>query len=189
VSSGTPRRARCTVAGALLAALALFGAAGASAAEPDGKLVLPDLTALSKHATDSVDVTLDPGLLSLAAGFLNGDDPHDAAVREVIAGVKGIYVKSYSFDRDFAYSLTALDSVRQQLAGPHWQRIVQVHSGKERSSVDIFICQVQGQAHGLAIVAAEPRELTIVNIVGAIDLAKLHKLEGHFGIPKLAPAR
>ena len=187
MSSAAPRRWPRSLAGALFAVLALLGAAGASAAAPDGKLVLPDLSALSQHATDSVDVTLDPGLLSLAAGFLNGDDPHDAAVRDVIAGVKGIYVKSYSFDRDFAYSLATLDPVRQQLAGPNWQRVVQVHSGKERSSVDIYICQVQGQAHGLAIVAAEPRELTIVNIVGAIDLAKLHKLEGHFGIPKLAP--
>jgi hypothetical protein len=28
-----------------------------------------------------------------------------------------------------------------------------------------------------------------VNIVGAIDLAKLHQLEGHFGIPRVTPAQ
>jgi hypothetical protein len=38
---------------------------------------------------------------------------------------------------------------------------------------------------GLALIASEPREITIVNIVGAIDLDKLHKLEGQFGVPKL----
>jgi hypothetical protein len=37
----------------------------------------------------------------------------------------------------------------------------------------------------MALIATEPRELTIVNIVGAIDLDKLHKLEGHFGVPGL----
>jgi hypothetical protein len=30
---------------------------------------------------------------------------------------------------------------------------------------------------------AEPTELTVVNIVGPIDVAKLGELEGHFGIP------
>ena len=41
------------------------------------------------------------------------------------------------------------------------------------------------QAIGLALIASEPRQFTIVNIVGAIDLDKLHKLEGQFGVPKL----
>ncbi len=42
---------------------------------------------------------------------------------------------------------------------------------------------------GLAIIATEPRQFTVVNIVGSIDLDKLHKLEGRFGIPKLTPAQ
>jgi hypothetical protein len=40
-------------------------------------------------------------------------------------------------------------------------------------------------AIGMAIVASEPRQFTIVNIVGSIDLNKLHKLEGHFGVPNI----
>ena len=38
---------------------------------------------------------------------------------------------------------------------------------------------------GLAIIASEPREFAIVNIVGSIDLEKLHELEGKFGVPEL----
>jgi hypothetical protein len=41
------------------------------------------------------------------------------------------------------------------------------------------------KARGLAIIASEPREFTIVNIVGAIDLEDLHDLEGKFGVPDL----
>jgi hypothetical protein len=37
---------------------------------------------------------------------------------------------------------------------------------------------------GLLVLAAEPRELTIVNLVGPIDVDKLANLEGHFGIPR-----
>jgi hypothetical protein len=37
---------------------------------------------------------------------------------------------------------------------------------------------------GLAVLAAEPKALTVVNVVGSIDLAKLRDIEGKFGIPK-----
>jgi hypothetical protein len=36
---------------------------------------------------------------------------------------------------------------------------------------------------GLVVLVAETRELTVVNLVGNIDVNKLSLLEGHFGIP------
>jgi hypothetical protein len=39
--------------------------------------------------------------------------------------------------------------------------------------------------NGLVIISAEPREFTVVNIVGDIDLDRLSKLEGEFGIPRI----
>jgi hypothetical protein len=38
---------------------------------------------------------------------------------------------------------------------------------------------------GLAVIVAEPRSLTVVNVVGRIDLEKLGALAGQFGIPHL----
>ena len=38
---------------------------------------------------------------------------------------------------------------------------------------------------GLIVVAAEPTELTVVNIDGAIDPARVRELSGKFGIPKI----
>ena len=169
------------IVGMLLCSLAL-------GAEPDGKLMLPDFDALAPRASDSVSITLDASLLSLAARFLDASDPEDAAVRNLIGEVKGIYVKSYTFDKDFAYPAGGIEAVRKQLTTPAWQKIVEVHSGKQRSAVDIFICQVQSRTRGLAIIATEPRQFTIVNIVGPIDLNKLRKLEGRFGIPKVGAA-
>jgi hypothetical protein len=49
----------------------------------------------------------------------------------------------------------------------------------------VFILIERDKAMGLAIIASEPREFTIVNIVGNIDLADLHNLEGKFGVPDL----
>jgi hypothetical protein len=37
----------------------------------------------------------------------------------------------------------------------------------------------------VSILASEPKELTVVNIAGPVDLDSLADLGGHFGIPKV----
>jgi hypothetical protein len=154
-------------------------------ASPNPKLVIPEFSGLAQKASESVTITLDPGMLGMAARFLDGNDPQDAATKEVIKGLRGIYVRSYTFDKDSAYQQADIDAVRSQLAAPGWNRLVQTHSRKTGANVDIYIMIDNKQAVGLAVIASEPRQFTIVNIVGAIDLDKLHKLEGQFGVPKL----
>jgi hypothetical protein len=41
------------------------------------------------------------------------------------------------------------------------------------------------QISGLAVLSTDDKELTVVNIIGPVDLDKLAKLEGQFGIPEL----
>jgi hypothetical protein len=156
----------------------------AALAAPPLPLKLPAFEGLAAKARESVTVTLDEKLLGLAVGFL-GDDPDETAAKDVARGLKGIYVRSYTFDSDFAYPMAEVEAVRRQLTAPGWQPIVTVHNTKARSQVDIYMSVDQGAANGLAIIASEPREFTIVNIVGSIDLAKLHRLEGKLGVPRL----
>jgi hypothetical protein len=154
-------------------------------AAPSPKLVIPEFAALAQKASESVTITLDPALLAMAGRFLDGNDPQDAATKEVIKGLRGIYVRSYTFDKDSAYQQADIDAVRSQLTAPGWNRLVETRSRKTRANVDIYIMIDNNQAVGLALIASEPRQFTIVNIVGAIDLDKLRKLEGQFGVPKL----
>lgn len=154
-------------------------------AAPPVPLKLPSFDALAAKAVSSVNVTLDGPLLSAAAGFLDPNNPDDAAAMEVIHGLTGIYVRSYTFDTDFAYPVAKIDAVRKQLAAPGWQQIVSVRNNKEGTKVDIYLSMDQGLANGLAIISSGPREFTIVNIVGSIDLQKLRRLEGKLGIPRL----
>jgi hypothetical protein len=163
---------------------ALLVPALASAA-PNPRLVLPEFSSLAKKATESVTITLDPGLLALAARFLDSSNPQDAAAKDVIKGLQGIYVRSYTFDEDFAYREADIDLIRNQLSAPGWNRLVETRSRKTHANVDIYLMVDNNQAIGLALIASEPRQFTIVNIIGAIDLDKLHKLEGQFGVPKL----
>src|SRR6267154_2753264 len=154
-------------------------------AAPNPRLALPEFSTLAQKATESVTITLDAALLAIAGRFLDGNDPQDAAAKEVLKGLQGIYIRSYTFDKDAAYQQADIDAVRNQLSAPGWNRLVETRSRKSQANVDIYIMVANNQATGLALIASEPRQFTIVNIVGAIDLDKLHKLEGQFGVPKL----
>jgi hypothetical protein len=154
-------------------------------AAPNPRLVLPQFKDLADKATQSVSITMDPALLGLAARFMDAANAQDAAVMDIIKGLQGIYVRSYTFDRDGVYQSSDVDEIRKQLAAPGWSRVVETRSKKTHADVDIYLMTQGKQVLGLALIASEPREITIVNIVGAIDLDKLHKLEGQFGVPKL----
>jgi hypothetical protein len=164
---------------------ALSLCASASTLAADGQLKLPNFDSLADKASESVTITLDAALLGMATRFLDPAKPDDAAAIEAIKGIKGIYVRKYTFEEDFAYPQTDVEMVRKQLGAPGWQQLVQVRSRKEQQKVDIYILVEKERANGLAIIASEPREFTIVNIVGSVDMRKLHELEGQFGIPKL----
>jgi len=155
-------------------------------AAPPGALQLPEFGSLADKAVQAVDITLDGALLNLASGFLDTKKPEDAAAKDVIRGLQGIYVRSYTFDKDFVYPQADVDLVRKQLGAPGWQKLVMTRDNREHSKVDIYVCVNGGRSCGLAIIASEPREFTIVNIVGSIDLQKLHTLEGKFGIPRMS---
>jgi hypothetical protein len=111
--------------------------------------------------------------------------PNRLPQKKLCTGLTGIYVRHFTFDDDFAYPKGDLDGVRRQLSAPGWSRIVEARSKKENTNVDVFILLNGDKAQGLSIIASEPREFTIVNIVGSIDLEQLHDLEGKFGVPNL----
>ncbi|HEU5135801.1 MAG TPA: DUF4252 domain-containing protein, partial [Steroidobacteraceae bacterium] len=152
-------------------------------AQTKGQLRLPEFATLTDKASESVTVTLDANLLGMAARFLDNNDPDQAKAKKLVNSLTGIYVRHYTFDSDYAYPKGDIDGVRRQLTAPGWSRIVEARSKKENTNVDVFVLIDGEKAQGLAIIASEPREFTIVNIVGNIDLEQLHDLEGNFGVP------
>ena len=78
-----------------------------------------------------------------------------------------------------------MDAILKQLHAPIWSPMVSVHETASHEDVHIYLCRDKGHTKGMVIVAAEPRELTIVNLVGDIDPAKLAQLGGRFGVPRL----
>lgn len=165
---------------AMVALPALGGAA---------ELRLPDFDSLRTKASDTVVISLDEGMLRMAGQFLDASNPQDASAKAAIQGLKSIYVRSFSFDKPYQVPGAEIAALRSQLAAPRWQRVVQTHSESDHSDVDIYLAADATQAQGLVIIVTQPREFTVVSISGAIDLARLHGLEGHLGVPKLPDAK
>ena len=149
-----------------------------------GKLELKNLDKLADRAAEVNDVTLDGSLLQLAVSVMKSSgDPDAAQVVEIIKGLKGIYVKNFEFDSPGQYSQADVESIRSQLTGPGWQRIVTSFSKRNGERDEVYLLKDGDKINGVTVLVAEARELTVVNIVGAIDPEKLGELGGHFGIP------
>ena len=149
-----------------------------------GKLELKNLDKLADRASEVNDVTLDGSLLQLAVSVMKSSgDPDAAQVVEIIKGLKGIYVKNFEFDSPGQYSQADVESIRSQLTGPGWQRIVTSFSKRNGERDEVYLLKDGDKINGVTVLVAEARELTVVNIVGAIDPEKLGELGGHFGIP------
>ena len=164
------------------ALLLLIGSAMTAQAQSP-RLQLDQLDSLANKASETVDVKLDERLIQTTARFFSGKD--DADIKEVLKGIKGIYVKSFTFEKEGEYSQADVDSVMTQLRGSTWSKIVTVKSKKDGENVAVYLNMVGDQITGLALLSVDPKEFTVVNIVGPIDLEKLSKLEGQFGVPDL----
>lgn len=144
----------------------------------------PSLDKLAQRAKESVDVTLDSSMLQLASGFLSSQDPDEARVKKLVAKLKGVYVRSFEFDREGEYAPSDLDSIRALVRAPGWTRIVGVKSIKGENS-EVYVKKDGNQMAGIVVIDTEPKELTIVDIDGPISPEELSELGGHMGIPKL----
>jgi hypothetical protein len=122
--------------------------------------------------------------MKVAAKALSVKDADEREVKKLVEGLKGIYVKSFEFDTEGQYTAADLETIRTQLRGPGWTRMVNVTSKKD-GNVEVYLLFNGDTVGGLTVLHTDLKEFTVVNIVGPVDLDKLAKLEGQFGVPEL----
>jgi hypothetical protein len=166
------------------AVLLLLFTANAQTNAQTAKLQIDQLDVLSNKASETVEVRLDERLMLTTLKFFSGKGS-DAEIRDVLKGVKGIYVKSFTFEKEGEYSSAQVESVMSQLRSGAWSKVLSVKSRKDGENVEVYLNLAGDQINGLAVVSIDPKEFTVVNIVGPVDLEKLSKLEGQFGVPEL----
>ena len=141
-----------------------------------------DWDKLAAKASEKVDLNFEGPMLTLASNFLR-DTGDEAQAKKIIQGLTAVVVKSFEFEKEGQYSEADLKALRAQLRSPEWSSVIDVREKTE--SVTVYMKGDGAKAQGIVVIAAEPRELTVVQLLGSIDPSMLGALSGQFGIPKM----
>ena len=178
---------RSGVWASLLALGFATGAAGIALGQDSLPAPSPIEKTLAERATHVTEVTLDKNMLAFASKFMDDekdDDKDDKAVKEMIRNLKGVYVREYEFDKDHSYTGAELEGLRKYFESADWSPMVHERTKGAAEGTDVYVKLVNGQMQGLFVLDAEAKELSLVLILGPIDVDKIGKLGGNFGIPK-----
>jgi hypothetical protein len=138
---------------------------------------------LAARASNVTEVTLGKNMLGFAAKFMDGKDKDEEATKRLIEGLDGIYVREYEFDKEGQYTAVDVEKLRSYFeAGGEWSSIVRERDKKSGESTDVMMKMVNGQPHGLFVLDAEPKELSIVLILGPVKMEDLSRLSGIGGL-------
>jgi hypothetical protein len=162
--------------------------AGISAANAQdaARLHFEKLNGLETRARDVVEVTIEGKLLDLAKRVLAKNKDADAKkVAQAISGLKGIYVRVYTFANENEYNIADVDEIRSQLNAPGWERLANVRSKKNNQKVDVFTMFTGDMMSGAAVVVSESKSIAVINVVGTIDIDLLAELGGKMNIPRM----
>jgi Domain of unknown function (DUF4252) len=140
---------------------------------------------LSARASDVTEVTLGKNMLAFAAKFMHDKDEDEDGVRHLIENLDGIYVREYQFDKENQYSPDEVEELRKSFESPEWTAIIRERSRKSGETTDVLMKTVNGESKGMFVLSAQPRELTIVLILGPIHPDELGKLGGIAGLGAL----
>ncbi|MGA2889161.1 MAG: DUF4252 domain-containing protein [Terracidiphilus sp.] len=132
---------------------------------------------LAAHASNVDEVTLGKNMLGLASAFMKGKDKDDAETRKMIEGLDGIYVRDYEFAKQGEFSAEQVEQLRKYYETTEWSPIVRDHDSKTGESADIMIKMVNGKSDGLFILDVEPKEISIVLILGPVNMEQLGQLK------------
>jgi len=128
-----------------------------------------NLDAVAAKAKEKAEITLEGPLLEQA--MKSAPDK----LKDKVGNLSRVVVRHYEFDKPGQYAESDLDNVRKVVSSaPGWARIINVKEEKE--SVEIYMQSQGGKTSGFLLIAAEQKELTVVHVVGTIDLASLQEV-------------
>src|SRR5271163_2598813 len=91
-----------------------------SAALPLTAQIQFGLENLASKAKNTVDISLPAPLLQMASGFLSKDKSANPEILKLVAGLKNITVKTFTFAEEGQYKPEDLQPVRDQLRAAGW---------------------------------------------------------------------
>ncbi len=140
---------------------------------------------LAARASSVDEVTLDKNMLAFAAKFMTAKHGDDPALQNLVSDLDGIYVRSYKFDKDGQVSADEVEQLRKYFETSEWSPLVKERDLKTGKTSDVMMKLVNGQSRGLLVLDVEPREVSIVLILGPINIDDMGKLKSLSGLGAL----
>jgi len=114
------------------------------------------------EAAEVTEINLDPAMLGLVN--LDGDESTN--------DIFSIRVKSFSIDSlDFEMHKRELEQIDSQLDGGNWNQVIKVVDPDEFTIISF--CVVDENPAGMLILSLDREEVTLINMLGTIDLSNL----------------
>jgi hypothetical protein len=120
--------------------------------------------AIAAKASEKAEIDLDAPVVALFLKNASGID-----------GLSGVIVRNYEFANPGAYAESDLDPLRRQVRGSGWSRIVCAKETGETTEVYVF--SSGGKPAGFLIINTKPKELTVMQVKGTIQLGELRQVE------------
>jgi hypothetical protein len=143
---------------------------------------------LEGKADEVVSVNLDGESLEQGRKLLAIRNGVGKSVKELLNGLKGVYLRRFFFGNKKAYDEGDVDSIRQQLKQPGWVPMIDVKVRQKEEAVTVYSYMQNEKLTGLTVLSSEPQEVTVINIVGDVDLEGLAELGRQMGIPAMTIA-
>jgi uncharacterized protein DUF4252 len=150
-----------------------------------------DLSSLDKLASKAKEVnrvSLTGDQLRAALQMLPQDENKGAnreQLRKLVSGLTSVNVRNFEFASKGQYSDSDLNSVRSQMERMKgWAKIIDSKEPNEHS--EVFMLTEADRPMGLAVIAAEPTEVSVIFIKGPLNLRDLGSLGGLMGLPSMA---
>ena len=167
-----------------LVAVMILSAACASAQTLD----FSSLDKLASKAKEVNRVSLTGDQLRAALQMLPQDENKGAnreQLRKLVSGLTSVNVRNFEFASKGQYSDADLNSVRSQMERMKgWAKIID--SKEPHEHAEVFMLTEADRPMGLAVIDAEPNEVSVIFIKGPLNLRDLGSLGGLMGLPSMA---
>jgi hypothetical protein len=135
---------------------------------------------LEARADEVVHLHLNSATLRAAARAIPQDTSEDASFFQALSGVSDLQVISLSFHGEGMPAQEDIDVVRSSTVPAGWSRFLNTKSSDPEDLVNGY-----AGPGGLAIIVAEPDEITAVHIDGILSSGAIPLLSHRFGLPAL----
>ena len=117
---------------------------------------------------------------------VNPGDVHEPAIILVVpqtkASLEGVYRRTYRFGRNTPEP-SDIEPIYQQLADDGWVPLIETQDRRKPESVSVYSYYENEEVAGVAVVSTDPKEVTVVKILGPIDLKSLSEIGDGMGLP------